>query len=253
MKMDAILAAQDKAAIQEQIVTNFVSLLGSNVSAASSGGVTSLAGVTTSAPFDEFLACLSDAVQDSDVVCTIPSLEMPSQGKKGEADYPLPKVGETHKGAVPEMAASVLDSAVDKSSNVPKLEAATAQQMSTLTSWTKSTLVYAPQAACKSVSSSFSKLVDSRVRAWTLLLLRHSLNRGDDVSRSCLLSMLSSTIEMHSALTTLKTLPLPDAAKMQPKVADVILPVLYEATLEITVQGRHDTVTLRAPGTVSGT
>lgn len=250
--MEAIIASGDKVAIQEAIVSNFVSLLGFSPagSLASDSGV----GAPSSANLDDFLACLSDAVSDSDVVCTLPTLEMPSQ-KKGQDDYPLPKVGETAQrgDGVPKMAASVLNSAVDATPDGSRAEKATAQHMSTLTSWTKSTLIYASQATSKNVSTSFSNLVQSRVRAWTLLLLRHSLTRGDPVSRSCLLSMLSAKIEMKTVITTFRTLPLPESAYAQAREADVVLPLLFEAAMSISVQGREDSVALRAPGTVAGT
>mmetsp|Transcript_23456 Transcript_23456/g.39787 ORF Transcript_23456/g.39787 Transcript_23456/m.39787 type:complete len:544 (-) Transcript_23456:224-1855(-) len=249
--MDAIIASGSKVAIQEAIVSNFVSLLGSS-SGSGAADVGGTAPTQSSASLGDFLACLSDAVSDSDVVCTLPTLEMP-QGKKGE-EYPLPRVGETAQrgDGLPKMAASVLNSTVEASPDASKIEQATAQHMSTLTSWTKSTLIYAPQAASNNVSASLTNLVQSRVRAWTLLLLRHSLTRGDPVSRACLLSMLSAKIEMKSVVTTLRTLPLPQSAYVQEKEADVVLPLLFEAALVISVQGREDNVALRAPGTVAG-
>ena len=112
--------------------------------------------------------------------------------------------------------------------------------------------MYAPQAASKSISTSFSSLVASRIRAWTLLLLRHSLTTGDAASRSRLLSMLSSKVEIVSTVTSFKTLPLPDSAKAHAKEADVILPLLFEANMTISLQGKNESVLLRAPGTVAG-
>jgi hypothetical protein len=132
------------------------------------------------------------------------------------------------------------------------VEQQAAQSLGSLTSWTKSSLMYAASAISKNVSDSFSSLVDSRVRAWTLLLLRHSLTTGDSASRSRLLSMLSSIIKVHSAKTAFKTLPLPKSAVNQPKEADVILPLLLEVDMQVSIQNKVDTVTLRAPGTIAG-
>ena len=128
----------------------------------------------------------------------------------------------------------------------------TAQNIGKITSWTKSTLEYASDSVKKNVSNSFASLVDSRVKAWTLLLLRHSLSTGDDESRSRLLSMLASSIKIDSAETSFKTLPLPDAAAEQAKDNGVILPLLFEVVLHATVQEKQESVTLRAPGTVTG-
>jgi len=132
------------------------------------------------------------------------------------------------------------------------MEEAAAQTLGNLTSWTKSTLVHAPPAASKSIAVSFSSLVAARVRAWTLLLLRHSLTTGNAASRAQLLSMLSSNIEITSTQTSFKTLPLPESAREHLKEADVILPLLFEAKLQICIQSKNDAVFLRAPGTVAG-
>jgi hypothetical protein len=120
------------------------------------------------------------------------------------------------------------------------------------TQWTKSTLVYASGAVSTNLVNSFSTRVDSRVRAWTLLLLKHSLSTGDSESRSRLLRILAAIIKVNSADITFKTLSLPDAASGKPNEDEVILPLLFEAVLHITIQGRPETVTLRAPGTISG-
>jgi hypothetical protein len=234
----------DKVSIQEALVSNFAVLLG----AKSEGSQ-----ISSSASADDYTECLSEAVGFSDVVCTLPSMEMKVDSKTKDGTT-LPGVGASfEKPKVPLMAASVLSSSGQNSENASNMEKAAAQTLGAVTSWTKSTLVYAPHAASKSVSTSFSSLVASRVKAWTLLLLRHSLTTGDAASRSRLLSMLSSNVEITSTTTSFKTLPLPDSAKTQPKEADVILPLLFEANLNINMQGRSDSVFLRAPGTIAGT
>jgi hypothetical protein len=257
MPPSASLATMDKVSIQEAIVSNFAHLLGSKSqeslgSSNGNGNGNAMAGVTSSSSADDFAECLSEAADFSHVVCTIPAMEMKVDAKSKDV---LPGVGASHSfekpADKPTMAASVLN-ASDNSGNESNIEQAAVKTLGALTSWTKSTLVYAPQAASKNISTSFSSIVASRVRAWTLLLLRHSLTTGDAASRSRLLSMLSSNIEILSTTTSFKTLPLPDSAKSHPKEADVILPLLFEANLNISVQGRQDSVFLRAPGTISG-
>jgi len=210
----------------------------------------------------ELMLCLSKEVQGHEVICTLPSLDMRSVDEEACLD-PLPKVGE-HRSigsslvppdggmSLPQMEASVLNNAADASVKAAQVEQKAAQSLAFLTSWTKSSILYAASAIAKNVSDSFSSLVYSRVRAWTLLLLRHSLTTGDSASRSRLLSMLSSIVKVDSARTTFKTLPLPESAVGQPKEADVILPLLLEVDMEVSIQSKQHTITLRAPGTISG-
>lgn len=240
----------DRVSIQEALVSNFAVLLGAKAQGeqTTTNGIATVSGSASAATADDFNECLSEAVGCSDIVCTLPSMEMKLDAKKDA----LPGVGNSFGKPKPEMAASVLNASQDNSENASDMEKEAGKSLGTITSWTKSTLVYAPQAASKSISGSFSSLVASRVRAWTLLLLRHSLTTGDAASRTRLLSMLSSNIEIRSTANSFKTLPLPDSAKAQPKEADVILPLLFECNLHLVVQGRTDSVFLRAPGTIAG-
>lgn len=212
--------------------------------------------------FRDLISCLSKTVESHEVICTLPSLDMRTVDED-VGEMALPKVGEhrstglmdmprAEEKAVPHMAASVLGNAADASAKEAQVEQKAAQSLGSLTSWTKSSVAYASTAIATNVSDSFSSLVDSRVRAWTLLLLRHSLTSGDSASRSRLLSMLSSIIKVHSAKTAFKTIPLPPSAAGQPKEADVILPLLLEVDMDISIQGKDDRVTLRAPGTIAG-
>lgn len=240
----------DKTSIQEALVSNFAQLLGCK--SQGSGSPNSCTGGGTScATADDFAECLSEAAGFSDVVCTIPAMEMKVDAKSKDA---LPGVGDSFDKPVdkPAMAASVLNASETNSEHASILEESAVKTLGSITSWTRSTLVYAPQAVSKNISSSFSSLVVSRVRAWTLLLLRHSLTTGDAASRTRLLCMLSSNIEIQSITTTFKTLPLPDSAKSHVKEADVILPLLFEAHLIVSIQGKMDAVFLRAPGTIAG-
>lgn len=211
---------------------------------------------SSSAREKELLSCFSSSLSDDAVVCTIPSLDM---RLSEDGQNPLPEVGQhmetdgPNSGLHPVMEASVLSSAADATADAAKLEQKAAQRLCTITSWTKSSIIYAANALCKNVLNSFSSLVASRIRSWTLLMFRHSLSSGDAPSRSRLLSMLAAAVKIKSSSSSFKTLPLPPNAAGQTKEADVILPLIVEVVLEIALQDRTDTVTLRAPGTISGT
>ena len=172
----------------------------------------------------------------------------------------------------PNMAASVLNmkstssssssNSVNQPQQLPKLDADTvdssiqsaAQNIGKQTSWTKSTLPYATNAVGTNITESFTTLFNSRLRAWTLILLRHSLSTGSTDSRAKLLGMLSAKINIQSHEFYYRTLPLPEAAKnAKPIDSDIILPLLFEVTLNISIQEKPEKVVLRAPGTISGT
>jgi hypothetical protein len=129
-----------------------------------------------------------------------------------------------------------------------------AQHIGKQTSWTKSSLPYATNAVGTNVNDSFRTLFNSRLRAWTLILLRHSLSTGSTDSRTKLLGMLGAKIDITSHEFAYRTLPLPEAAKnAKPIDADIILPLLFDVSLNITIQDKQEKITVRAPGTISGT
>lgn len=247
---------------QEQVVSRFASLLGTkrNKEVLSS---TLRAADTGEAALRELVLCFSKTVENHHVVCTLPSLDM-RKIEDQMGSNPLPNLGEhratvsklyaANRDFVPAMEASVLgvSNAADASAEAAQVEQKAAQSLGSLTSWTKSSFAYAPGAVSKNVSDSFSSLVNSRVQAWTILLLRHSLTTGDSTSRSRLLNMLSCSIKVISGQTTFKALALPKAAMGHAKDADVILPLLFEVELKVSIQSKDDSVTVRAPGTISG-
>ena len=248
---------------REDVVSKFAFLLGTKKRSGGSSSSSNDSDSGSTAHARELMSCLSRSVESHEVICTLPSLDMQKVDDETGGNV-LPKVGEHRKTdtdvsslnpgerPVPHMEASVLNSAADASAKAAQVEQKAAQSLGSLTSWTKSSVVYASTAISKNVSESFSSLVDSRVRAWTLLLLRHSLSTGDATSRSRLLSMLSSIIAVNSAQTSFRTLPMPESAVGHPKEADVILPLLLEVDMEIAIESKRDVVTLRAPGTISG-
>lgn len=249
----------------EQTATKFASLLGTKGAMDKPKVASALSTTDPSAAVRwDMMKCVSKTVKHHEVICSIPSLDIRNPDEDGNPSLPvLPDVGEHFSvteqesvvvgGGKPHMEASVLSNAADASAKAAQVEQKAAQTLGSLTSWTKSSVMYAPTAIANNVADSFSSLVDSRVRAWTLLLLRHSLTTGDSASRSRLMTMLSSIIKVDSARTTFKALPLPESATNQPKEADVILPLLFEVDMQVSIQNKADTVTIRAPGTVAGT
>jgi len=237
---------------QSDVVKKFTSLIGTKRSSEETPAASSLLKAGPKGTNSrELLMCISKSVEHHEVVCTLPSLDMRKLDEDPETN-PLPKMGEHFPQM--KMEASVLHNAADASAKAAKVEQKAAQTLGSLTSWTRSSVVYASNAISENAANSFSSLVDSRVRAWTLLLLRHSLTTGDSTSRSRLLSMLASIIKVCSTETAFKAQPLPDYLANIPKEdddPDVILPLLFEVHMKITVQSKDCTVTLRAPGTVA--
>lgn len=234
---------------QADVVSKFASLIGTKRSAKEPPPTASLVKVDPNdATSRELLLCISKSVAPDAVVCTLPSLDMRKLDQDPDKN-PLPKVGEHF----PKMDASVLHNTAEASTKAAQVEQKAVQTLGSLTSWTRSSVVYASKAISENAANSFSSLVESRVRAWTLLLLRHSLT-GDSNSRKRLLSMLESIIKVNDAEIAFKPVPISASVANMEKGEDdpdVILPMIAEVHLNITVQGKNSTVTLRAPGTIS--
>lgn len=230
-------------------------------------------------------ALFSPELDDGAVVLTIPSLELNVEARK-QQDV-LPTLGEhaaetdnspcspalsnansanntssvdatagknqKHQMSIPskpDMAASVFAKAKGNAKDIEDQKPV--EFTSRKISWTKSTVPYASSAVCANLSRSFKTLLNSRLRAWTLLLLRHSLSTGSSESRSQLLGMLSAKIEIVETEVTFKTLTLPEeAVGIKPKDSDAVLPLLFEASIKISIQGKQERVVLKAPGTIS--
>lgn len=239
----------DLAAQQEAVVTRFAALMGTVPPAGFNKEPTPP--MSAEVKEAELLACISSSVSNDTVICSLPSLDMKVSE---DGDNPLPAVGQhmtksiSRQGLAPVMEASVLGG----EEQVGKQELKAARQLCALTSWTKSSIAHAPGALTKNVANSFSKLVDSRVRSWTLLMFKKSLASGDSSGRANLLKMLSSSIKIEASKSSFRALPLPESAKSQAKEADAILPLLFEVVLTASVEGRSESVTVRAPGTIAG-
>jgi len=257
MDTDAAAAAEaaqssnsDVAVEQEAIVTRFATLMGTKT------GRDGQAAPPSAEEQKQLLSCFADAVSDDSVVCTMPS---PNLKVSGQGDNPLPEVGQHMNtdttgggGLHPIMEASVLSTG-EESADAPKKEKKGAgPALSDTSSWTKSNVVYASASLLKDISDSFSSLVNSRVKSWTLLMFKNSISSGDNSNRSSILKMLAASINVQATRSNFRTLQLPASAQGQSKEADVILPLLFEVSLRVAMRDKSELVTLRAPGTVSG-
>mmetsp|Transcript_74 Transcript_74/g.178 ORF Transcript_74/g.178 Transcript_74/m.178 type:complete len:535 (+) Transcript_74:190-1794(+) len=240
---------------QTDVVSKFASLIGSKRTSDVKPAAASLVKTDPNdATSRELLMCISKSVAPDAVVCTLPSLDMRKLEENPSTNV-LPNVGEHFPM---KMAASVLHNAAEASGNTAKaaqVEQKAAQTLGAMSSWTRSSVIYASKAISENAAKSFSSLVESRVKAWTLLLLKHSLT-GDASSRKRLLSMLESIIKVDSAQIAFKPLALvgnTGNVEKAPDDPDVILPLIAEVHLIITVHEKKDCVTLKAPGTISAT
>ncbi len=234
---------------QTDVVSKFASLIGTKGSKDAPPPASLAKEDPNDATSRELLLCISKSVAADAVVCTLPSLDMRKLEKESEKS-PLPEVG-SH---FPKMEASVLQNATEGATKVAQVEQKAAQSLGTLSSWTRSSVVYASKTVADNVANSFASLVESRRKAWTLLLLRHSLT-GDANSRVRYLSMQECSIKVHSAEIEFKPVPMSPAVANMDKAEgdpDVILPMIAEVILNIDVNSKMTTVTLRAPGTISG-
>lgn len=241
--------------IREANVAQFANLLSTPSAAVSKDGNRDApASSQTDRVRTQLLSLISPQVSGQDVVLIVPSLDIqvPNEGGGGAAG-PLPRVGETSQQPHDTVTVTAVE---QQQQQQQQAEAAVAQQNDVTggqTSWTKSTCSYASSAIATNISESFSRLVGSRMRAWTLLLLRHSLSTGDSGSRDRLLGILAASLKLKSTETRFLTLKLPASAAEQPKEKDVILPLLFEATVTIFGQDKQsEAIKLRAPGTISG-
>jgi len=219
--------------------------------------------------------------------CSFPSLDLYSGQVAG---LPLPNVGKSAKSnpllqvsgsnspkslqpRIPTMTASVFNAQANGGVKRPQeaqaacdaamLEQAAAQNLGSVTTWTRSTVHLAPLTMLKTLASSFSALVDARVRAWMLLFLRQSLSSGDEQSRSQLMKLLatSQSIDIKSVATSFNALSLPpnvalgqqDGKEGQAKPpTQIILPLLFEVVSNVVLHEEHVIAKLRAPGTLLG-
>lgn len=235
----------------------------------------------------------SPRLNKDSIALTIPSLELelPTNDEKEKNKTLLPTIGEHHDSSSsigdesaglsfavvsdeqqqppprPSMTASVLshqhaslDGGNSTKNDVTDPAAAQAS-ISRPISWTQSTLAYAAAAVSSNLAQSFQYLTDSRLKSWTIVVLHHSLSTGSAQSRSRLMRIVSTKIQVHNSSSgpavQFKTLPLPASAQgLKPKDADCILPLLFEVEVNAGTAAAATAaqpVLLRCPGTISCT
>jgi len=200
-----------------------------------------------------------------------------------EQSCKLPPAEKRQQPQIPEMKASVLSLLFPEGVEIPQITTTTEPSSSTSTesvssartyeeidqdllnkgvknmsepiSWTRSSAPQAPMALVRSLSLSFSSLFDSRMKACTLLLLRHSLSSGDYNSRSRLLALLSSSssINIQTLSTSFESLTLPQELKIPEEEGKVVLPLLFEASVVLTLgQNKQINLKFKSTGAIEG-
>eukprot|EP00551_Chaetoceros_affinis_P008281 CAMPEP_0203668516 /NCGR_PEP_ID=MMETSP0090-20130426/5126_1 /ASSEMBLY_ACC=CAM_ASM_001088 /TAXON_ID=426623 /ORGANISM="Chaetoceros affinis, Strain CCMP159" /LENGTH=811 /DNA_ID=CAMNT_0050532975 /DNA_START=269 /DNA_END=2704 /DNA_ORIENTATION=+ len=168
----------------------------------------------------------------------------------------------------------------EASSKATGIEYAATSNLGRPISYTRSSAPHAPGAMARTISDSFSSLVEARLRAWTLLLLRHSLSRGDEDSRTRLMSLLAANkIHLSAIVTTFRVDTSSTVAgavtnnngknnkcgtagnetkinehgngKYSRENCDYILPLTMEVNIDLKSQDKVISLHLTAPGTVA--
>jgi hypothetical protein len=132
-------------------------------------------------------------------------------------------------------------------------------------SWTRSSSSQIPMALVRSLSSSFSSLIDHQMKACSLLLLKQSITSTSPHARSHLLTLLSptSSIGILSITTsfdaTIETEPNlsspPDEPQPQQQQDSLlfVLPLLFQASVTVMVGPQTQrNITLRTKGQIKG-
>jgi len=135
-----------------------------------------------------------------------------------------------------------------------------AHNLGKTTQTTHVTIQMTPSIILRNFVSSFSYLIDSRIRSWTLELLKHSLTTGDDESRARVLSILSmsSSISLGAIVTSFTALPVDDnwrqyANDRDSEHREASIPVEFQAVVDVSVQNRLATVKIKTRGSIHGT
>lgn len=209
----------------EQNLSSFASLLSSALTV---GGAEPLAGSATALP-----CFISSTLPDSEPCASLPGLSLRTSSRSSP-----PSSGEVSTS----------------------LEEATARKLSSPIICTKSDLEAAPGLILRNVSASYSSLIDSRLRSSLSALVRRALclpetgsATGEDIKTKVLVGILSagsqSPVTLSTVVTSFRVLPLSD----RDPSGGVILPLVFEAIVDLSILGTTVTVPLRSPGTMNGT
>ena len=148
-------------------------------------------------------------------------------------------------------------------------------------SFTRTSAPHAPVVLLHSLSSSFSSLIQSHIKSWTILLLRQSLKSGDETSRKHLLKLLSiqNDVSINAMVTEFileehqldfKSNLLDQALKrresrmkkmhedgeieslFQMDYCDLILPFVFKIAIDVSLYDEEVTVHFNSPGMCGG-
>ena len=178
-------------------------------------------------------------------------------------DHPIPSMKASVLGLAPSkntLSNNALggdtDATTRTESEIQQIQELAATNLERPLTWDRESCAKAPMTLLRSLSISLSSVVDARMRSCTLVLLRHSLEKGDERSRSRLLALLSTgnKVSIRSVTTsfTASSLPLEVESKAVEEQGKVILPLIFDAVFEISVRGKLIKAALRNPGTIQG-
>ena len=149
------------------------------------------------------------------------------------------------------------------------MEYAAAQNFGRPISYTRSSAPQAPGAMARVLFDSFSSLIQSRIKTWTLRLLRHSLSSGDEDSRFQLMSLLATkNIELYAFATDFQIIGSKNEKDSLMKATtskttsgsspfsrdgcDFLIPLFLDVHVDIKLHGKIVNLHFQTDGTAAG-
>ncbi len=144
------------------------------------------------------------------------------------------------------------------------IEYAAAQNFGKPISYTRSSAPQAPGAMARVLFDSFSSLIESRIKTWTVRLLRHSLSSGDEDSRVQLLSLLAAkSIQLSAIVTQFKTMrtlrekvslpqDLVTSLPYSQKSCEFVVPLIMDVNVDLKLHGKVVNLHFQTDGTAAG-
>mmetsp|Transcript_59480 Transcript_59480/g.176487 ORF Transcript_59480/g.176487 Transcript_59480/m.176487 type:complete len:618 (-) Transcript_59480:143-1996(-) len=234
-------AAMDEASPTERALTSFASLLSSALTI--DGDLPEpLAGSSSALP-----CFFSRSVGPSEAVAALPGLDL--------------RAGKS---------ASLSASSAVAAGAGAGLEDSAALHLAAPFVCSRDDLAGVPKKILANVASSFVQLIDARMRSSLSALLRKTLQRGamagfggsssaggvgSDAHTKMVIGLLSSEtpVAPTTVVTSFRVLPGAGGNAGAPGADSVVLPLVYEAVIDLSVLGTAITVAIRAPGTIAAT
>lgn len=113
----------------------------------------------------------------------------------------------------------------------------------------------APVSIVEHISQSFLNLIESRLRSSKSALIKQAYKRHSSLSResSLLINLLNiSSISLNTVVTSFRVVP-SNVNRNGYNSPEVLLPLVFEAVMDISLLGELATVSFQTPGTVVGT